>query len=85
VTDLFGRLRALVRADVDFERAERALRADVERRQQRSKSDSGERHRAEKRETAERLGLEETHYLAREQRLGRWMGWDVAPPVDDDE
>ena len=84
MTDLFGRLRALVRADVDFERAERALRSDVERRQRRSKLDSGERHRAEKRETAEMLGLEETHYAAREARLGRWLGWDLAPPPDDE-
>jgi hypothetical protein len=81
---LIRRAQELAQRGVPLDQAERELRR-YERSSRREPTLTGaERMRRDRQDTADGWALDATGELSRFARLQRWMGYDIAPPPDDD-
>jgi hypothetical protein len=81
---LIRKAQELARQGVPLDRAEAELRRH-ERASRRKPTLTGEeRMRRDRQETAEGWGVDATQEVSRLARLHQWLGWDLAPPPEDD-
>jgi hypothetical protein len=81
---LIRRAQELTQRGVPLDKAEQELRRHERATRRKPDLTGGERMRRDRQETAEAWGLEATGEVSRLARLHRWLGWDLAPPPDDD-
>ena len=75
-------LTALVQTDTPLGEAEELLHGSVPA--PKPVLDGQEQMRTDRREWLEARFIPTIHEHAQETRLRRWLGWDLAPPVDVD-
>jgi hypothetical protein len=81
---LIRKAQKLARQGVPLDRAEAELRRHERATRRKPTLTGAERMQRDRQETAEGWGLEPTAEVSRLARLHRWMGWDIAPPPEDD-
>lgn len=82
---LIKRAWQMAERNVPLDVAERELRQyEQSTKRKPSRFTGAEQMRRDRAETAQAWGVDTTQEVSRFARLAAWMGWDIAPPPDDD-